>query len=131
MAIKNPGLPQKESLSPPKTKLLFQPLNVKIPVDWLRRKEGIQLANTKSAAKRVKTNLKRYDRNRSIKSMVKNTTRDFQDLVKKADAGEAQKALARAYRVIDKAVSRGVLHKNTASRKKSQLSRMLGREKAL
>lgn len=81
------------------------------------------MANIKSAAKRAKLAAKRALRNRSIRSRVKTA-------IKKAEAAlgdaERQAELLRiAQREIDKAVTKGVLHKNAAARRKSRLMRKL------
>lgn len=76
------------------------------------------MANTKSALKRIKTSIKRNLRNRQVKSTVRTAVRKFQDNVT-ADS------LRAAMSVLDKAVSKGVLHRNTAARKKSRLAKKL------
>ena len=83
------------------------------------------MANHKSALKRIRTNERKRLRNR----LVRNRTRTF---VKKArleidggDASNAREATAVAIRELDKAVSKGVLHKNTAARRKSRLMKQL------
>lgn len=74
--------------------------------------------NTRSAEKRLRQSQKRYMRNRAIRSMVKTYTKKVL-LAKSVE--DAKKALTEAIRVIDKAASKGIIHKNTASRKKSRL----------
>jgi small subunit ribosomal protein S20 len=83
------------------------------------------LANHKSALKRIRTNERKRLRNR----IVRNRTRTF---VKKArasltggEADTAREATLAAIRELDKAVSKGVLHKNTAARQKSRLMQKL------
>lgn len=73
------------------------------------------MANTKSALKRIKTSIKRNLRNRKVKSSVRTAVRKFQDSV-------SIESLRGAISALDKAVSKGVLHRNTASRKKSRLT---------
>jgi small subunit ribosomal protein S20 len=85
---------------------------------YLATKGGGSMPNTKSAEKRLRQNRKRYMRNRAIRSMVKTYTKRVL-LAKSLE--EARKALFEAVRIIDKAASKGVIHKNTASRKKSRL----------
>lgn len=89
------------------------------------------MPNTKSAAKRVKTNLLRAQRNKSVKTVLKSSIRRFQEAVNSDDLEEAKTALVKACRVIDKAVVHGVIHKNNASRKKSRLARMLNKKIAV
>lgn len=76
----------------------------------------------KSAIKRTKQAEKRRQRNIAIKSAVKRDIRSVTDAV---DAKAASSALAEAMSEIDRAVKRGVLHKNTAARRKSRLSRLV------
>lgn len=82
------------------------------------------MANTRSARKRIKQNEKRRLRNRALRSQVRSAVKDARD----ADTGkgpEARETIREAIRTIDKAVSRGILHRNTAGRKKSALARRL------
>lgn len=81
------------------------------------------MPNTKSAEKRVRQTEKRTARNRRIKSMVKTSIRRFDEAVQSGDAEASRAKLISATRRIDKAVAKGVIHKNTAARKKSQLAR--------
>jgi len=72
------------------------------------------VANTKSAIKRIRTNERRRVRNRTIRSHAR------------AAGGDALRtAVADAIRALDKAVTKGVVHRNTAARKKSALARRL------
>ncbi len=89
------------------------------------------MPNTKSAIKRVKTNLKRAERNKSVKSVLKTSISRFQEALDSNNMEAAKTALVRAYKIIDKAVVQGVIHKNNASRKKSRLARMLNRKIAV
>lgn len=79
------------------------------------------MANIKSQKKRILTNEKARLRNKAVKSSVKTAIRKFREA---ADAGDVEKAtsLAReAARQLDKAASKGVIHKNQAANKKSAL----------
>jgi len=81
------------------------------------------VANIKSQIKRVKTNEKRRLRNKSVKSAVKTAIRRFREAV---DAGDPELIIERqryASRALDKAASKGVIHKNQAANKKSALAR--------
>lgn len=89
------------------------------------------MPNNKSAIKRVKTNLKRAERNKSVKSVLKTSIRRFQEALDSDNIEAAKTALVRVIKVIDKAVVHGVIHKNNASRKKSRLARMLNRKIAV
>jgi small subunit ribosomal protein S20 len=82
------------------------------------------VANTRSARKRIKQNEKRRLRNRALRSQVRSAVKDARD-VEAGKGAEARDAIREAIRTIDKAVSRGILHRNTAARKKSALARRL------
>jgi len=83
------------------------------------------LPNIKSAKKRVQVTEKRTLRNRRVKSMVKSAIKRFEETLNKGDTETAKEDLRRANRMIDKAVSKGVIHKNTAARKKSRMNAKL------
>lgn len=82
------------------------------------------MPNIKSAQKRVKVSERNRLRNLAIKSALKTSVKKVYESIKK-DAGEEKikEAVSKAYKVIDKAVSKGVIHKNTAARRKSRLTR--------
>lgn len=79
---------------------------------------------TKSAEKRMRQTVTRTARNRRIKSMVKTTMRRFEEAIQSGDRELAQSRLIAAIRQIDQAAAKGILHKNTAARKKSRLTRL-------
>ena len=81
------------------------------------------MANIKSAKKRVITSQVRADRNKAIKSKVKTYIKKVDAAVAAGDKAAAQAALLAATSEIDKATSKGVYHKNTASRKVSRLAK--------
>lgn len=83
------------------------------------------MPNIKSAIKRVEVAERNRQRNRSWKSAVRTARNNVEEACDKADAKLAAEALKEAYSVIDMAVSKGVLHKHSAARKKSQLARKL------
>ena len=83
------------------------------------------MPNIKSAIKRVQVAERNRLRNKSWKSAVRTARNEVTDSVKSTDAKSAGTALENAYRVIDKAVSKGVLHRNTAARKKSRLAQQV------
>jgi small subunit ribosomal protein S20 len=97
-----------------------------LPVYFILIKEDI-LAHHKSAKKRIITSEKRNLYNRSIKSRVKTFSHHFEDAVNSENREESQKTFATAVSEIQKAVSKGVLHKNTAARKVSRLARQFNR----
>ncbi len=80
------------------------------------------MANIKSQIKRIKTNEKARQRNKATKSALKTSIRRFREA---ADAGDTVKAaeLARnANRALDRAASKGVIHKNQAANRKSAIA---------
>lgn len=79
------------------------------------------MANLKSKEKRILTSRKEAGRNNSINSSMKTAIKNFEKKV--ADGGEVQKELNTAIKAIDKACSKGLIHKNTAGRKKSNIQR--------
>ena len=81
------------------------------------------MATHKSAEKRARQNKKRQLRNASVKSSVKTRLKAVLGAVEDKKKDDSRKALSEAIVIIDKAVSKGVLHKNTASRKISRLTR--------
>lgn len=81
------------------------------------------MPNIKSAAKRARQNLKREIRNRRIKSLLKTSIRSFEESLQNGDQEDAQAKLYAAVRQIDRAATKGILHKNNAARKKSRLNR--------
>ena len=79
------------------------------------------MANTRSAIKRIRQSEKRRVRNRTIRSQVRTAVKTA-----RAAGGDALRtAVAEAIRALDKAVTKGVVHRNTAARKKSALARRL------
>ncbi len=81
------------------------------------------MPNIKSAAKRVEITRVRTIRNARIKSALKTSIKKFEEAMKAADREEAGTKLRNAVVTIDKAVTKGILHKNAASRKKSRLTK--------
>ena len=80
------------------------------------------MANIKSAKKRVLLNEKKAAQNQMIKSAVKTEIKKVRAAVEAGNKEEAAKALLAATSAIDKAESKGVIKKNTASRKVSRLA---------
>ncbi|MEF9918771.1 MAG: 30S ribosomal protein S20 [Eubacterium sp.] len=83
------------------------------------------MANIKSAIKRAKTNEKARLRNKSVKTNLKTTVKKFEVAVAEGNQTEAQEAFRLAAKKLDTAVTKGVMHKNAAARKKSTLARAL------
>ena len=85
--------------------------------------EVFRLANIKSAKKRILVAETRAARNKAIRSKVKTVVKKVEAAIAAGDKAAAQAALLVATSEIDKACSKGVFHKNTASRKVSRLSK--------
>ena len=81
------------------------------------------MANIKSAKKRIKVTLVRTERNKAIRSKVKTAIKKVESAVAASDKQLAQTNLKNAVVEITKAASKGVYHKNNASRKVSRLSK--------
>ena len=82
------------------------------------------MANTKSAMKRIRQSENRRLRNRTVRSKVRTAVKTARTAVAESSA-EARAAVLEAIRALDKAVTKGVIHRNTAARKKSGLARRL------
>ncbi len=80
------------------------------------------MANIKTQIKRNKQNEKRHERNKAVKSGLKTAVRKFREA---AEAGDKEKAveLGRDAAKLDKAASKGVIHKNQAANRKSAISK--------
>jgi small subunit ribosomal protein S20 len=83
------------------------------------------MPNIKSAIKRVKTSNKRRAQNAAQKSAMRTAIKKFEALVEAKDVEQAQAAFIIASKKIDKAASKGLIHKNAASRQKSRLAKKL------
>lgn len=84
------------------------------------------MANIKSAKKRVLIAIKNNERNTAFKSSIKTAVKKALSLAN-GEAEELKVALSKVYQLCDKAVSKGILHKNTAARKKSRLTKAINR----
>jgi small subunit ribosomal protein S20 len=83
------------------------------------------VANIKSQIKRNKQNEKAHQRNRAVKSELRTHVRKFREAVESGDVEAATSALQVASRKLDKAVSKGVIHKNQAANRKSAIAKKL------
>jgi len=83
------------------------------------------LANYKSAIKRARQNEKRRLRNKSLKTRIKNIVKDVRLAVSEQSNEAALNKLDIAKSIIDNAAKKGVIHRKTASRKISRLSRLI------
>ncbi len=81
------------------------------------------MANIKSQIKRNKQNEKARQRNKAVKSALKTSVRNFREAADSGDTEKASEALRSAYVKLDKAVSKGVIHKNQAANRKSALAK--------
>ena len=81
------------------------------------------MANIKSQIKRIRTNEKRRQRNLAVKSELKTLVRRTREAVEAGDKEAAIEALRIASRKLDKAVSKGDIHRNQAANRKSKLAR--------
>jgi small subunit ribosomal protein S20 len=85
--------------------------------------QEVNLANHKSAIKRARQNEERRLRNRARKTRMKNVIRSLEEAISSNSKETAVEALKSAISVIDTTASKGVIHKNTASRKVARLSK--------
>ena len=82
---------------------------------------GFAVANIRSQIKRNRQTAKRTARNRALRSQLRTGTRRALEAAEAGDADATETALRAAKREIDIAASRGILHRNTAARRKSRL----------
>lgn len=83
------------------------------------------MANIKQQAKRILTNEKSRQQNITFKSSAKTAIKKVETAVKNNNLEEAVKAYRLASKKLDKAVSKGIFHKNFVSRNKSKLAKMI------
>jgi small subunit ribosomal protein S20 len=81
------------------------------------------VANIKSQIKRNKQNEKARQRNKAVKSELRTSVRKFREAADAGNAEEAVSAMRTAAAKLDKAVSKGVIHKNQAANRKSAIAR--------
>ncbi len=84
------------------------------------------MANIKSQIKRNKTNEIARQRNQSVKSALKTSVRTFREAAAAGKSDEAATALIAASRELDKAASKGVIHRKQAANRKSGMAKLLG-----
>jgi small subunit ribosomal protein S20 len=85
----------------------------------------VVLSRNLAAEKSERQSKKRRLRNRMVKSRVRTLVKDFIDLVNEKKKDEARKAFIEISSFLDKAVNRGIYHRNTAARKKSRMNLLL------
>ena len=83
------------------------------------------MANIKSQIKRIATNKKATERNKAVKSELKTHVRAVRTAVTAGDKDKAIAALGVASKKLDKAVSKGVIHKNQAANRKSAIAKQV------
>jgi small subunit ribosomal protein S20 len=83
------------------------------------------VANIKSQIKRNKQNEKAHQRNKAVKSALRTHVRKFREAAAAGNVEAASAALQVASRQLDKAVSKGVIHKNQAANRKSAIAKRL------
>ena len=81
------------------------------------------MANIKSAQKRILVAERNHARNVAFKTSIKTKVKKVLEAVKAGLLDDAKEHLKKAYSLYDKAVSKGILHKNNAARKKSRLTK--------
>lgn len=88
------------------------------------------MANIKSAKKRISTIERRRDENRYVKATISTLIKKFRKMLEEGKIEEAEKYSKEVYSYIDSACSKGVIHKNNASRKIGRLAEALYKAKA-
>ena len=98
---------------------------------YLRKKEsrtgGVTMPNIKSSKKDVIRSKVAYEKNKADKSEMKTVIKKYEAAVVGGDKAAAEVAYKDAVQIVDKAVSKGILHKNTAARKKSSMTLQLNK----
>ena len=89
-------------------------------------KEACPVANIKSQKKRILTNEKSRLRNKAVKSALRTHVRKFREAAAAGDVDKAQELSRVACRALDKAASKGIIHRNNAARRKSRLAKKVG-----
>ncbi|MEX2562733.1 MAG: 30S ribosomal protein S20 [Nitriliruptoraceae bacterium] len=84
------------------------------------------MANIKSQIKRNRQNEARYERNRQVRSRLKTLVKNFGSAVQAGEKDAANSAYATAARELDRAATKGIIHRNTAANRKSGMAKRLG-----
>jgi small subunit ribosomal protein S20 len=85
------------------------------------------MANIKSQIKRNRQNAGRHDRNMAVKSALKTASKKVETATAEGDFDAAEIRRREAARALDKAASKGILHKRTAARRKSRMAKSVNR----
>ena len=88
------------------------------------------MANIKSQKKRILTNEKAHQRNKAAKSALRTAVRKFREAAEAGDVAKAQELAAAANRQLDKAASKGIIHKNQAARRVKRLQLAVNAKKS-
>ncbi len=83
------------------------------------------MANIKSQEKRIRTSEKARQRNASAKSAVRTAIKKVRKACEAKDVENAKTLMDQAYRLIDKSVSKGIQHANTAARQKAEIAKLV------
>ena len=86
------------------------------------------MANTKSAEKRIRQTAVRQARNRSYRTRMRNAIRDLRAHADSGEAEAAMNALPKTLSLIDTTAQKGIIHRNTAARYKSRLTKLVERQ---
>ena len=95
--------------------------------EMTQQKGKIKMANIKSSKKRILVAERNHDRNVAYKSSVKTAVKKVLELAGAKNEEALKPALSEVYKLCDKGVSKGIFHKNTASRKKSRLTKAVNK----
>ncbi|MCA9087131.1 MAG: 30S ribosomal protein S20 [Planctomycetaceae bacterium] len=80
------------------------------------------MPNTSSAKKALRQSIKRRAHNRTLRSALRTTLKSCRKTVEAGDQDASQKALSLAFKKLDQAAAKGLIHKNVAARSKSRLA---------
>lgn len=83
------------------------------------------MANLESSKKRIKTNIKRQQKNVSVKTAIKTAVKKVEQAIAEGDLGTAQASFSEVVSALDSAATKGIIKKNSASRKKSRLAKKI------
>ena len=83
------------------------------------------MANTASAKKRIRSSARKHDRNRVFRTGARTYIKNTHELIKQGDIEAAEEMARKASSTLDKAASKGILHKRNVARRKSRLMKAL------
>jgi len=88
------------------------------------------VAHSLSAKKRIRQSLKRRARNRARKDLIKDQVKGFQSAIAGGDLSKAETELNKTVQRLDRTAAKGTIHKNTAARRRSRMTKRLNAAKA-